>query len=179
MYGMINEAIRSMVIEKFDVIAWEEIVADCGLNYNTFKSFEQYDDSITGDLVASISKKTKVEPIIILEDFGRHWIKFASNSEYSSILDAFATSPVDLIRSLDGLHTRLQITFDNLKSPSFWVDRINDNKIIVYYSSQRELPLEFFVIGLIHGIFGLFDQVCEVKLIPSPDKEKGVFEVLF
>jgi hypothetical protein len=179
MYGMVNEAIRSMVVEKFNISIWEEITNEIGLSYKAFKPFEQYEDSVMGDLVAVISKKVKMEPVKLLELFGRYWINYARNSEYSSILDTFATSPIELIESLDGLHTRLQITFEDLKAPSFWVTHINDNEVHVHYRSERELPLEYFVIGLIHGIFDIFDKTCEVKIIPSPADEKAVFQVNF
>ena len=84
-----------------------------------------------------------------------------------------------LLKSLDNLHTRLQLTFDDLDAPSFSVTEISDNEINVHYSSERELPLEFFVIGLIHGIFDMFNQSCQVEIIPALNGEKGVFKVIF
>jgi hypothetical protein len=179
MYGMVNEAIRSMVIETFDIEFWDEVCTELDLEFKTFKSFEQYDDKVTGDLVGVISKRADLEPVKLLEEFGKYWIKYAQESEYSSILETFSTSPLELLKSLDNLHTRLQLTFDDLDAPSFSVTEISDNEINVHYSSERELPLEFFVIGLIHGIFDMFNQSCQVEIIPALNGEKGVFKVIF
>lgn len=179
MYGMVNEAIREMVIERFNISIWDEITEELNLEFKVFRPFEQYDDQVTGELIGIISKKAELDPTKLLEEFGEYWIKFALRSEYSSILEAVATSPVELIESLDSLHMRLQLTFDDLQAPSFWVTRINDNEINVHYSSQRDMPLEYFVIGLIRGIFSMFDKKCQVEMITPTNNEKGVFRVVY
>jgi hypothetical protein len=179
MYGLVNDAVKNMVIDSFGVEKWNEICDELELDSHNFIPFEQYDDSLTSDLVGIICKKFSFEAPNLLEEFGKYWVEYAKKSEYSSILDSFATSPIELIKSLDSLHTRLELTFDQLKPPSFWITNESEHKIWVHYQTHRDMPLQYFVIGLIKGIFLMFDQECTVEIIPSSKDEKAVFEVRF
>jgi hypothetical protein len=179
MYGMVNQAIKEMVLEKFDETTWDFICQRANLKLKSFAPFEQYDDAITGNLVSIISDIAKMNPTDLLEAFGEYWILYAHRSEYSSILESFATSPVELIESLDNLHSRLELMFTNLKAPSFWVEHSADREILVHYTTVRDMPLEFFVVGLLKGIFRLFKQDCKVTMLPAPEGEKGLFKVNF
>lgn len=179
MYGMVNQAIKSMVTEKLGKEAWEEICKKRGLDPAGFSSFDQYDDQITADLVGLVCEKTQLAPASILEDFGKYWISYAKKSEYKSILTAFASSPVELIESLDALHSRLQLSFENLKAPSFWVTHISKNEVLVHYKSQRNMGLEPFVVGLLKGVFDMYNQTCQVEMEKPEKGESAVFRVNF
>jgi len=177
MYGLVNQAIKSMVLEHADEKIWKNICAEIKIPSEDFESFIQYPDEMTLNLVLQISSTLKLEPAVLLEEFGKFFVKYARNSEYQSILEAFGKSPVELIESLDSLHARLGLLFDNLKPPSFWVDRVSEREILVHYSSQRQMPLEPFVVGLIKGIFNMFNQTCNVEIITGTGKEKALFKV--
>jgi len=179
MYGLINEAIKQMVIDTFDQEKWVEVSREAEIKETRFRPFEQYDDEITAKLVTVISEKISMEAPLLLEEFGKYWVNYAKDSEYSSILNAFATSPVELIKSLDSLHTRLEITFEQLKAPSFYVTTVSDKEILVHYSTERELPLKYFVVGLIKGIFHMFEQTCQINMIEPKNNETAVFKVVF
>ncbi len=177
MYGMVNQAIRSMVIEKLGKQVWVDICKDANLDPIGFNSFEQYDDEVTLNLVGLICNKSQLPPPVLLEDFGKYWIDYARKSEYQAILKNFATSPVELIESLDALHSRLQLAFDNLKAPAFWVTRTGDKEVLVHYKSERDMPLKYFVLGLLKGIFAMFDQECRVDFVEPKSGETAVFQV--
>ncbi len=179
MYGMVNQAIKSMVLLKFDEPTWNEVCRKANLDHNDFAPFQQYDDAITGSLVATISEMANMNPTDLLEAFGEYWVVYARKSEYSSILESFATSPIGLIESLDSLHTRLELLFSNLSAPSFWVEHISHNEVIVHYSTIRTMPLEYFVVGLLKGVFRMFDKECEVTMLPGIEGEKAAFKVKF
>jgi len=176
---MVNQAIKEMVIENIDEEAWKSVCKEANISDENFDPFEQYPDSVTGNLVGIICKKTKTEAPELLENFGKYWIKFAKTTEYSSIMDSYAVSAVSFIESLDSLHTRLSLIFVNLEPPSFTVDRVNDNEILVHYFSKRDMPLEFFVIGLLKGIFDMFDQTCSIELLPPENSEKAILKIKF
>ena len=179
MYGMINQAIKEMVIEVFDEFTWSSICEKVELKEKNFDSFFQYDDAITTKLIGEICRKSGMESAVLLESFGMYWIKYAQKSEYSSILDGLASSPLELIDALDSLHTRLEITFDNLSAPSFWTSNKTETSVDVYYKSKRKLGLEPFVVGLLKGIFNLFNEKCEVKILQLQANEIAIFRVNF
>lgn len=41
------------------------------------------------------------------------------------------------------------------------------------------MPLEPFVSGLLKGIFAMFNQSCQVEILPASGKEKAIFKVNF
>lgn len=168
-----------MVIENFGQTAWEEVCLERNIDPTGFESFTQYEDSVTTDLIGTICRKFNFEAPVLLDEFGQYWIEYAKNSEYQSMLKNFASSPVDLIESLDSLHSRLQLTFDNLRAPSFWVTRIGDEQILVHYKSDRQMPLAPFVAGLIKGVFKMFDQTCTVEMEEPKNRETAVFKVTY
>jgi hypothetical protein len=180
MYGMVNQAIKSMVIENHGEKMWDSVLQKINLKIQDFAPFEQYDDNVTGDLVGAISQLTNIMPEDLLEAFGIHWVFYAKNSEYKSILESFADSPIGLIESLDSLHSRLQLLFSGLSAPSFWVEHKGPNEVIVHYATVRmQMPLEYFVIGLLKGIFKMFNQSCHVTLLPGDEGEKAKFVVRY
>ncbi len=180
MYGMVNQAIKSMVIENHGEKMWDSVLQKIDLKILDFAPFEQYDDSVTGDLLGAISQLTNIMPIDLLESFGIYWVFYAKNSEYKSILESFADSPIGLIESLDSLHSRLQLLFSGLSAPSFWVEHNGPNEVIVHYATVRmQMPLEYFVIGLLKGIFKMFNQSCHVTLLPGDEGEKAKFVVRY
>ncbi len=179
MYGMVNQAIKMMVIETVNEETWDDICTSLDISSSDFDSFEQHSDQVTLDLVGSICEKLDIEAPELLESFGEYWIKFAMNSEYKTILISFGENPLDLINSLDSLHTRLELTFDDLNPPSFHTTRVSNQEVIVHYNSSRDMPLEFFVVGLLKGIFKLFNAICNVEILDDPGTDKARFKVQF
>jgi hypothetical protein len=165
MYGMVNKAIRTMIIELTSEKEWKEICDNIEYKEYDFEVFKQYEDSITLNLVLTISKKLKKEPPEILESFGEYWIEFAYKSDYKELLETFASSPNDLIKSLNNLHDRLELSFDELTPPSFDIVEETDSYITVNYYTNRDMPLEYFVKGLLQGIFKHFNQKCDVVML--------------
>ena len=179
MYGMVNQAIKTMVIETVDNETWVDVCKSLNISTNDFDSFEQHSDQLTLDLVGVICKKLDIEPLALLESFGEYWIKYAMQSEYKTILVSFGETPLELINSLDSLHTRLELTFDNLDPPSFHTTKISDQEVIVHYNSNRDMPLEFFVKGLLKGIFKLFNMKCSVEILDESGGDKARFKVKY
>ena len=179
MYGMVNQAIKTMVIETTDNETWIEICETIDISTNDFDSFEQHDDQLTLNLVGAICKKINIDAPALLESFGEYWITFATKSEYKTILTSFGETPLELINALDSLHTRLELTFDNLDPPSFHTTKVSDQEVIVHYNSSRDMPLEFFVVGLLKGIFKLFKAKCHVEILDDSGSDKARFKVQF
>jgi len=179
MYGLINKVLKKMIVDKHGDSFWRNLVEENKSLSQNFNSFAQYDDSITKDIIFALSEKLNISATQLLEEFGQYWIPFAYNSEYSGILSIYEKGPVELLKSLDALHTRLSMSFDNLKPPSFWITSESSNSILVHYQSSRDLPLEYFVVGLIKGIFQKFRKECEIEIIQFRGSGKeAVFKVL-
>lgn len=162
---MVNDAIQKMVTETFDENTWNEICDEINYEKKSFELLQQYDDKLTLDLVLAICNKTQKEPPEILDSFGTYWVSYAFDTDYRDLLNTFATSPVELIKSLNSLHDRLEMSFKELMPPSFDIVEELQNTITVNYYSERSMPLEHFVTGLFKGIFKYFDKECEIEIL--------------
>ena len=56
MYGMINEAIRTLVTSEAGEEAWDQVLETSGVGEDVFESMEGYDDSVTYSLVGATSE---------------------------------------------------------------------------------------------------------------------------
>ena len=177
MYGMVNSAVKKMITEKLGEETWLKICESIGLGNDSFDSFSQYPDEVTGSIVVELSKITDTSVDELLTSFGRYWIEYAQESEYSAILESAGNSPEGLIESLDQMHTRLEMIFEKLKAPSFSITKLENDELYVHYYSDRKLPLEAFVIGLIEGIYTMYGLAAEVAQIDPKGDERACFYV--
>ena len=69
MYGLVNKAVKDLVVANFGEQTWLEIAQDAGVD-PVFISMDSYDDQITYDLVAAASSKLETPPNEILRQFG-------------------------------------------------------------------------------------------------------------
>lgn len=56
MYGIVNDAIHKLVVEKFGEAAWSNIKKNAGVTVDSFVTTEFYPDSITYSLVGAASE---------------------------------------------------------------------------------------------------------------------------
>ena len=57
MYGIVNKAIESLVIEGFGIEKWDKIKNTSGVDVDFFISNEPYDDDITYALATAVAKE--------------------------------------------------------------------------------------------------------------------------
>lgn len=180
MYGMVNQAAKTMVIEKLGENTWISIAEKLQIDPSTnFSPFEQYDDQVTLNAVVAISEVSGISAENILLDFGKYWIGYAQKSEYNEILMIFGTGTRELFKSLDKLHERLQLSMNNLKAPSFEIVEESESTLLINYYSERDLPLEPFVRGLFLGIFEMFNESGNVKQVDTLGDAKATFLIEF
>lgn len=168
MYGMIHKALRELAIEKAGEDAWREIATECKLDSEHFISVQHYPDDVTDALVAAVAAKTGADAQTLLKEFGRHWVKFAQNSGYSGVLDMAGGDLVSFLENLDRMHAGIKAAMPEAVMPSFHVDAVKPNEIVVAYASPRQ-GLTPFVSGLLEGLLERFGEKGEVVSRPRPD----------
>ena len=167
MYGMVNQAVRGLVIDHFGEDKWNTIASKAG-SPTEFASLESYDDKITYDLVDAASEVLEMEGHSILQTFGRYWIEKIATAHYPSLMSKTGTSFDRFVANLDHLHSRIQATFPKYTPPSFRVKPIEEGVILVDYYSEREGLLPF-VEGLFDGVGHHFDVEVTLEHIPDED----------
>lgn len=161
MYGLVNKAIKDLVVSRFGEDTWREIRTRAGVPVDSFVSMTQYSDTVTYDLVGAASEILGAPAADILESFGKYWTVYTAQQGYGEYLRHSGSSLVEFLNNLDNLHARVELSFDELRPPSFRVTDATDEGLRLHYHSERE-GLAPLVKGLLHGLGELFDTPIEV-----------------
>jgi len=169
MYGLVNQAVREMVITHYGEAKWEAIRERAGSD-DVFVAMDQYPDQVTLDLVAGACEELGARPEQVLEAFGEYWVGFTGRA-YGALFDGAGESFVDFVKSLNDLHTRVGQMMPDLTPPSFVVtDQQPGSFVLRYYSSRAGLhPM---LHGLLRGLGSRFG--CEVESTRLRGREDGL-----
>lgn len=160
MYGMVNQAVRGLVLDVFGQEKWLKIHTDAGAP-SEFVSMQKYDDTITYGLVAAAERHLDMSAPEVLHAFGEYWVNNIALARYEDLMRSSGANFLDFVRNLDHMHQRLKVTFPDYRPPSFRVKEIDPTTIQVDYYSEREGLLPF-VKGLFKGLgrhFGVSLQI--------------------
>lgn len=166
MYGLVNQAVQGMVVAGFGEDAWERIKSDAGVDLDAFVAMESYDDSITYSLVEAGSAVLNLSPEAILRAFGEYWVLETAAEGYKELMQAAGSTLSEFIGNLDQLHSRVLMTFPELRPPSFNCKEIDPGELRVTYMSER-VGLEPFVVGLLEGLGKHFKTPVEVSIVEA------------
>ena len=152
MYGVVNNAVQSFVLESQGQDVWERIKNKAGIELESFNSMQSYPDEVTYNLVGAASEILGLDAGIILEEFGKYWVLYASrldgHAHYFKLGDEGLHG---FLKNLDRMHLNIANTYSELSPPSFQSERVGDGLLHVKYCSPRE-GLTPFVKGLLLGL---------------------------
>lgn len=176
MYGLVNNAFVEYAVNKIGLSNWQKICNDKGFQQVPFQNLDSYSDESTVGIVVALSKEMGVSVDECLKELGEYWIEFALKSPYSVMITNSGNTLKALIQNLDSLHTRLSLTFTELKAPSFWVSEINQEEFNLHYSSERE-GLNSFVEGLLVGLSNQFQTSIEMSKPQIGDSRETLWRI--
>ncbi len=162
MYGMVNKAIKDLVISGFGQSKWDEIKIKAGLTSDDFSSMAPYSDSITYELVGAASEVLQLPATVILQEFGKHWIKFTAKEGYGVMMDMFGSNFFEAISSINNLHQRIGLSMPQLSAPRFNIQTISETELLVEYISTRK-GLGHMMIGLLYGLAEKHNEKIEIN----------------
>ncbi|MEM7308557.1 MAG: heme NO-binding domain-containing protein [Planctomycetota bacterium] len=166
MYGLVNIAIRDLILGQHGEETWDRIRERAGVRSTTFVAMETYPDEVTYGLVAAASEELGAPQEALLEAFGEYWMTFTAEEGYGDTLE-FAGSTLDeFLAHLDDMHARVALTFPDLCPPSFEAEYAPDGRLAVRYRSDRP-GLAPMVVGLLHGLARRFDKHIDIERVPS------------
>lgn len=165
MYGMVNEAIRSLITEEFGEQTWEAVRTKAE-SPSTFAPFQIYDDSVTYSLVGACVDVLELPADAVLRTFGHYWVEKIATKHYADLMDRTGTDFVTFVKNLDHMHARIQTTFRNYEPPSFRILELEIGRFQVDYYSRREGLLPF-VEGLFEGLSKYFEVQMSMEHVPD------------
>lgn len=164
MYGLVNKAVEDLVCTRFGAQAWADIRARAGLEVEGFVSMDPYPDDVTYRLVGAASEVLGLPPAAILEAFGEFWILYTGKQGYGELFSMFGDSLGEFLHSLDALHARIGLSFDQLRPPTFRCEDTGPGAYTLSYFSTRE-GLAPMLLGLLRGLARVFGRTVEVSHI--------------
>jgi len=178
MYGLINNSLKSMILEQFGEEQWQQVLSASGVPEDSFLTMRSYDDSVTYSLAGAASEVLGAPVEACLEMFGEYWVLETASKSYGMLLNAAGQDMLEFLGNMNALHDRITSTFLNYMPPEFYVEE-KDGLHLIHYVSQRE-GLTPFVVGLLKGLAKRFNT--ELTIISQTDKqvEQGahtIFEV--
>jgi hypothetical protein len=171
MYGMVNRAFKDLISERFGETTWQEIRAKAGVEVDEFTSMSTYDDAITYDLAGAASEVLDTPIEELLRVFGHYWIEFAGKSSYAILLEQAGKTMGEVLGGLDEMHTRLALSFTELRPPSFRVLSDDGETIMLQYVSFRP-ALVPFVCGLVEGLADRLKVQVTVTHVEASSEDK-------
>jgi hypothetical protein len=162
MYGMVNKAVKDLVVSAFGQNKWDEIKTKAGLTSDDFSSMAPYSDDITYALVAAASEVLKIPASNVLQEFGKHWIKFTAKEGYGAMMDMFGSNYFEAISSINNLHQRIGLSMPHLSAPRFKIQTISERELLIEYISTRK-GLGHMMIGLLYGLAEKHNEKVEIE----------------
>jgi hypothetical protein len=179
-FGLINRAIRDLVVRDYGEDRWREILHLAEVPDEPFVAMERYPDEVTVRLVGAASQRLGIGSVEILRAFGRHWMLFTAEVGYGELLRSAGDSVAEFLGGLNNLHTRMQLSLPHLIPPVITVTDITPNSLHVHYRSKRVglTPLAF---GILEGLGTRFGHrfVIEEDPQPSTEGDYTVFRVIW
>lgn len=175
MYGMVNQAIKDLVVSKFGNEAWVNICQQASIPQEDFVFMQYYPDKLTYDLVGAVSKQLSVSPDVVLQEFGKHWVLYTAKEGYGAMMDLFGSDFKTCLKNLNNLHARMGMTMPHLTPPRFVFAEENESHYIISYFSKR-VGLCSMVIGILEGLAAKYKVNAKVELLPDSE---GVDEKKF
>ncbi len=156
MYGMVNQAVRGLVVDRFGLQTWTRIHSEAGAPEN-FSAMQPYEDSVTYNLVGKAVEVLGMPAESILRAFGEYWVLEIATKHYGTLMSSTGRDFADFLANLDHMHQRIRVTFPNYQPPSFRVKPLDATTLQVDYYSHRPGLLPF-VEGLFTGLGRHFSE---------------------
>lgn len=163
MYGLVNRAIRDLLVNEHGEEVWQEVCRRADYSGEVFVGMQAYDDAITYRLVAASAEVLGVGQDEILRAFGHFWVEYTAKEGYGDLLRLAGNNTAEVLDNLDALHSRVTLQYPELRPPSFRVTDQEGDTLRLHYSSERG-GLAPMVIGLVEGLGRLFDEAVEIEL---------------
>jgi len=166
MYGLVNQAVKDLVLTAFGAPTWQEITERAGIRTDPFLAMSPYPDDVTYRLVAAAEEVLGTPADEILHTFGEFWIGYSAEHGYGELLALMGDDLPSFLLALDGMHDRLRLSYPELNPPSIWCSEVTPRSLVVHYASDRP-GLAPFMAGLLQATARRFGERAEVELVRS------------
>ena len=166
MYGMINQAVRKLVVDGHGAETWDRICKKAGLTETDFSSLQKYPDDVTYRLVGAASNVLETPPDVILEAFGEFWTAYAKETSFSRLLQFGGRTFPEFVQNLDQMHAKIKLSLPELEPPMFRATELSAGGFRLHYYSSRP-GLAPLVKGMMKGVADIYGMTIDIRLDKS------------
>lgn len=179
MYGLVNQAMRDLLIKRYGKPRWEEICKVAKISSEDFNLVQDYPDALTDQIISAAQKLLGLSPEELLKALGFYWITYTANEGYGDLMAMFGRDFKSCLKNLNRMHSQMGAMLPKLEPPKFLVEDQNPQKILIHYYSIRE-GLAPMVIGLLEGLAHKFqDKIKITHFKKNTRSDHDEFEVEF
>ncbi|MDF1548281.1 MAG: heme NO-binding domain-containing protein [Bacteroidales bacterium] len=172
MHGAFIVGLKELVVNRFDVSFWEEILEYAGFDPNYYPlSNQELADNKAEVLIKASLKKLNLGDRKFGEVFGNYWIKTFAREKYFAFFDAHKSSK-EFINNLTELHKKLSATLTDKNPPVFEIDWQNQNTVLITYHSSRSLI--HIAVGLLKALGDFYNDDISVYRV-----DKNLIKVFY
>ncbi len=164
MYGIIQNSLKAMVIEKFGAKQWSKIMQASGFEGDHFMSNEPYPDEETLSLVSNGVEILGIPLDDLLRSFGKWWILHTTLEKYKFLMNSAGSNFKEFIFALPDFHTRIFLFYPKFTPPEFKISEEDNGTIQVHYFSKRS-QFGPFVLGVLEGLAEFFSDDSSITQI--------------
>jgi hypothetical protein len=180
MYGMVNLAIQGFIAEHYGEAVWQEVKARAAPSFEQFLTMEQYPDEVTQGMMGAASEISGVSMPVLMDRLGEYFVDFTRRSGYGELLQIIGTTLPEALNNLDNMHTRVGLSFPELRPPVFWCTEVDEHSLVLHYQSVRE-GLGPMIPGTVRGLATMLHTTVTVEWIASraDGADHDQFRVMF
>jgi hypothetical protein len=161
MYGIVNKALKSMIVKQQGEAVWQQVLEKSGLDNPIFIGTDSYPDQMTYQLVGTVCEVLQRPPAEVLESFGYFWATHTAVEEYPELMETGGGTMEDFLKNLPNFHTQITLMLPRLEPPDFRCEEIAPGCLHMHYFSHRE-GLALFALGILKGLATVFTAPVEV-----------------
>jgi hypothetical protein len=166
MYGMVNLAIQEFLSKRYGESVWEEVRDRAAPDIDHFLTMEQYPDDVTKGMMMIASDICGESIPALMDAVGEYWVQFALRSGYGELLRLIGTTLPEMLSNLDNMHTRVGLSFPDLRPPAFWCTDVDEHSLVLHYQSVRD-GLGPMIPGTVRGLAAMLNTTATVEQIAS------------
>ncbi len=138
MKGIIVKAAEKLVISKFGIDKWEEILVASGLDSDEFFMLrDDLDDTLVMTIISKIAEVLNLSLDEVLAAYAKYWVHEFLPEVYPQYQFSSAKEFINSIE--DVIHSNVRASMPNAHPPLFEFDWKNENELELRYFSPRGL----------------------------------------
>lgn len=185
MYGWVLKCIESLVLNKYGIEKWKEILAaaSCPIRLGDFIKDVHYPDDLVHSIIMAATKCLEQSQTQFIEGVGEIFMSFFREHGYTSTLKSLGTNFSEFLKNINEPHRLLRSRFPESYLPELWCTNFEQHQdgsqsCILHYYSQRGYLFAPLVVGLMKSLgVSEWQVLVEMKELQQAIEEEYIHTV--